>query len=217
MSVVRYDTAEIERLTGCLGRLLPHTHPEKIALTGSVAMELRLAEQGAGRVRTTLTDLDFIVSSPSAVGSTVAAQFLVSHYHVVGPGVRKFTLQLVDPDSGLRIDVFPDLTGSLGTAGVVPVDGLCFKVLSLTSIFDHKLSVVTGASREKPVDPKHYRDLRALGAVLDREVPEVSASCLAKDVYETDVGLICRRCQLSEDPRFRLAPKREILSILGYV
>ena len=50
------------------------------------------------------------------VAATVARDFLVSHHHVPQPGVKKAIVQLVDPVTRLRVDIFPDLGGMLPRA-----------------------------------------------------------------------------------------------------
>ena len=44
-----------------------------------------------------VADLDLVAISLDAVSSSVVDRFLLSHYHVAGPGVPKFMIQLVDP------------------------------------------------------------------------------------------------------------------------
>ena len=94
-----------------------------------------------------MADLDFVVSGPGAVAETVSEDFLVSHYHLPQPGVPKFMLQLVDPVTALRIDVFPDLVGSLKRARWFTLMGQPVRVLTLESILEHKLLTLSKARR----------------------------------------------------------------------
>lgn len=77
-----------------------------------------------------------------AVSSSVATQFLVSHFHLPQPGYPKFLIQLVDPVSRLRVDVFPDLSGSVQRAPVRDVADLQIRVLDVRSILEHKLATL---------------------------------------------------------------------------
>src|SRR5262245_54799390 len=104
---------ELERLAGCLGRLLPHVKRDGVAITGGVAMQFALTGLGRQALRNGIADLDLVAASIEVISPSVVEEFLLSHYHVVRPGVPKFMIQLVDPVSRLRIDVFPDLAGSL--------------------------------------------------------------------------------------------------------
>jgi hypothetical protein len=210
-----FYVSELERLAGCLDRLMPHVRQGDVAITGGVAIQLRLAELGYAGRRAAFADLDCVASTLDAIGPGVADDFLVSHYHVVQPGVPKFMVQLVDRVSRVRVDVFPDLVGSLARARVVQIENHRVKMLALEDILEHKLRTISTASPTKPVDPKHADDAYLLGEVLGRRVSAVARECLVRDVYGSD-DVDCERCRLSLDPMFPLAPKREIFSLLGW-
>ena len=205
-----------ERLSTCLDRLLPHVRRSDLAVTGGVAIQVHLAAAGHAGRRTGIADLDLIASAVDAVQPSVCEAFLVSHYHVAQPGVPKFMVQLVDPVSSLRVDVFPDLVGSLARATVMQIETHQVNVLALEDIFEHKLRTLSRASAAKPVDPKHADDAYALAQVLGRPAPTLAPECLVKDVYGDETDVYCERCQLSLDPRFPLAPKSDIFRLLGW-
>lgn len=208
---------EIRRLTKCLARLMPHFSRERVALTGSVAMELGLAARGLKGLRERIADLDLVVTDPSAIVVSVAESFLVFHYHLPQSGVPRFMLQLVDPVTRLRVDVFPDLAGSLSRAQDVDIGGQSMKILCLEDIFDHKVQTIRKASATKPVDPKHVRDAQILGGVLGRAVPRFLSGSVAKDIYGNQGDFYCPRCDLSKSASFPLAPRRTIFDLLGWV
>ena len=203
-------------LSTCLDRLMPHVRRSDVAVTGGVAIEVRLAAAGRAGWRTGVADLDLVASSVDAVQPSVCEAFLVSHYHVAQPGVPKFMVQLVDRVSSLRVDVFPDLAGSLARATMMQVETQHMKVLALEDILEHKLHTLSKASAAKPVDPKHADDAYALAKVLGRPAPVVAPDCLVKAVYGDETDVFCERCQLSLDPRFPLAPKSDIFRLLGW-
>jgi hypothetical protein len=157
-----------------------------------------------------------VAGSLDAVSPTVAEAFLVSHYHVVQPGVPKFMVQLVDPVTRIRVDIFPDLVGSLTRSTGVEVGGHLTRMLVLDDILEHKLLTISKASPTNPIDPKHADDADALGKLLQRSIPAVAHGSLVKDVYGTDADLGCRRCELSRTTGFLLAPKNEIFRLLGW-
>jgi len=209
------SSADIDRLSGCLDRLNPHAQMDNLAMTGGVAMQLGLAVLGRQGSRKEVADLDLVAACIGAVRPGVVEQLLVSHYHVVQPGVPKFMIQLVDPKSRIRIDVFPDLVGSVTDAGPTQVGAHTILVLPLERIFEHKVQALSRASRSSPIDPKHVHDAHVLGEVLVRQPPVVSAEALATDVYGIDDWL-CERCELSRHPDWPLAPKDEIFELLGW-
>jgi hypothetical protein len=209
--------AEWERLGVCLRALLPHLERDRVAIAGGVAMELALPPGARARRRDRIGDLDLVFAGGGAVSRTAARDFLVSHYHSPEAGSRRLHLQLVDPRTRMRIDLFPD--GAAGSAGVTSatVGGQAVRVLPLELILDHKLALLAGASAEKRIDVKHYADAKELAAVLGRPPPAIDTRVLGKDVYSKDVAARCERCDRSRDPPFPLAPKQEIFALLGYV
>ena len=212
-----FSEPELTRLSGCLARLMPHVHRDEIALTGGVAIQLGLAALGRTGSRTAIADLDFVLSRVDAIAATVTESFLVSHYHAAGMGGPKFMIQLVDPISRLRLDMFPDLAGSLARAQPTMIGAQAVNVLDLQSILDHKLGTLPSAwRREETIDPKHYRDAQTLGTIFGREVPVAPKGSLVEDVYGGEADLHCRRCELSRTERFPLAPKPQIFELLGW-
>jgi hypothetical protein len=194
-----------------------HVDIDDVALTGGVAIQVGLAVRRQIGPRESIADLDLVASHLGAVAPTVCGDFLVSHYHVPQPSMPKFMVQLVDPESRVRVDVFPDLVGSLEQADWVTIVGHKLKVLSLESILEHKLETLSKASADKPVDPKHFRDARKLAATCFRETPDIRKECLADEAYSNDLDLVCARCDASASPNFPLASKQEIFGVLGYV
>jgi hypothetical protein len=217
MAIVGFPGPEMERLAGCLSRLMPHVDRDEVAITGGVAIQLGLAAIGRRGSRATIADLDFVSKRLDSVAETVAGPFLVSHYHVPQPGVPKSIIQLVDPVTRIRVDIFPDLVGSLRHARRFTIGEESVNLLDLQSILDHKLLTVWHASqRGGTIDPKHDLDARTLGAIFGREVPTVPAGQLVKDVDGVEGDLLCRRCELSRTRGFPLAPRQRIFDLLGW-
>jgi hypothetical protein len=211
-----FSRIELGRLAGCLDRLTPHLDMRRIALTGGVGMQVGLAALGHQGLRHHVADLDVVATSIDAVRASVVDRFLVSHYHVVRPGVPKFMIQLVDPESRIRIDVFPDLAGSIADARTVHIGRHTMPVLTLDRIFEHKIQTLVRASPAAPIDPKHVHDARSLGAVLSRPVPDLAAAAVAPNIYGTDADWSCNRCALSLHPAWPLAPKERIFELLDW-
>lgn len=161
-----FSKTEIQRLSSCLALLLQCVRRDKVAITGGVAIQLGLATLGNAGSRETIADLDLVAGSLSAVSEAGVGPFLISHYHAPQLGVPKFMVQLIDPVSRIRVDIFPDLAGSLNRAQKVTISGQTINLLSLQDILEHKLLTLSKASPSEPVDPKHDFDAHALGAVL---------------------------------------------------
>lgn len=204
--------ADMHRLRSCLSRFLPHVERGNVALTGGVAIELHLAEAGQRCRRERIADLDFVSSTMGAVAPSVSRDFLVSHYHVARQGVPKGLIQLVDPVTRLRLDVFVEPGATLPGAKQMTVAGEILLVLEPRGILDHKLRTL---SRE-PVDEKHWLDALSLAALCGAPRPFTPAHHVS-DVYSTDLNAACDRCDRSRSSMFPLAPKADIWKLLGYV
>jgi hypothetical protein len=161
--------------------------------------------------------VDLVAEGVDAVSAAVVRDFLVAHFHLPQPGYPKFLVQLVDPCSRLRVDLFPDSLGALPRAREQRVAGVPVRVLDPCSILDHKLATLARASEDRPVDGKHHRDALLLGELCGRSVPRPPAAQLRPDAYSQDVDAACGRCDASRSDRFPLAPRRQIHEILGYV
>lgn len=206
-----------ERIHSCLSRLVPHLERTRVALTGGIAVDLHARASGRRRLAGPHGDVDLVAEAADAVSPTVTGDFLVSHYHLPQPGYPKFLVQLVDPCSRLRVDVFPDSLGALARARQHSVAGVSIRVLDPYGILDHKLATLARASQDHPVDAKHHRDALLLGELCGRPVPPTPAAYLRPDAYSQDVEAVCARCDASRSDRFPLAPRRQIHDILGYV
>jgi hypothetical protein len=207
---------ESARLSRCLDRLAPHLRLDSIAVTGGVGIQLGLAALERAGQRDRMVDLDLVATSVTAVSASVCAHFLVSHYHVVRPGVPKFLIQLIDPVLRLRIDVFPDLAGSIADARGVQIGRHRMPVLPLERILEHKVQTLLRASPPAPIDPKHAQDAVVLGATLGLPVPAVGPEVLAPDLYGVNEARACERCALSSDGDWPLASTDRIVALLGW-
>jgi hypothetical protein len=90
-------------------------------------------------------------------------------------------------------------------------------VLSARQLLAHKVRLLETASVERPVDYKHIEDARLLACLLEESEPTVAADHLCVEVYSTDLSACCQRCLASSPLPVPLAPKTDILSVLGYV
>jgi hypothetical protein len=210
-----FADADLQRLGATLDRFLAHVDASAIALTGGVAIELLCQDAGVSSGRARLTDVDFVATSVDAVSASVVADLLVSHFHLPHPGYAKFMVQLVDPETRLRLDVFPDLAGSIARAAERTIAGRRLLVLDAHSILDHKTQSVRQASASRPIDEKHAHDAMVLGALCGRPIVSPPPEVLTQEIYGKDLTP-CLRCEVSRTARFAVAPRQRIFEILGY-
>jgi hypothetical protein len=215
MPAALFDAEDLQHLAATLDRFLPHVDPSAIALTGGVAIHLHCLEAGICSGRTRIADVDFVATSVDAVAASVGAGLLVSHFHLPHPGYPKFMLQMVDPDTRLRLDVFPDLAGSIPRASERTIAGRRLLVLDARSILDHKAQGVARASASRPIDEKHARDAIVLGALCSRQIEPPPPEALTREIYGKDLTP-CPRCEVSRAAGFAVASRERIFEILGY-
>ena len=212
----RAEASGVARAVECLERLQPHLGCGDIAVTGSLALHHHLQRAGWPPSRAVL-DLDLVATTPSGIAPSAAIDFLVSHYHLPTLGSGKFFIQLVDPASGVRVDVLPDREDSVSRAAPESFGAVSVGLVEAADLFAHKLQTLRKASRDRPVDPKHLEDARALGRLLKREAPDIPSDHLAPNQYGSDLTHRCVRCHESRSPAFPLAPKQEIFALIGLV
>jgi hypothetical protein len=210
-----FERDDLERLSVTLARFLPHVNPSAVALTGGVAIHIHCHAAGVNGGRTRIADVDFVATSVDAIAPSVATSLLVSHFHLPQPGYPKFMVQVVDADTRLRLDVFPDLVGSIARAMERTIAGHCLRVLDAHSILDHKVQGMSRASATRPIDEKHPRDAMILGSLCGRRVDPLPLDSMTKDIYGMNLTP-CPRCEVSRTPGFPVAPRRRIFEILGY-
>ncbi len=204
------------QLGACLTRLRRHVDLDGVALTGGVAIDVHLARSGRPQRPRPPNDVDFVACNQGTVSPGVTGEFLVSHFHVPHPGYSKFLVQLVDPDSRTRVDIFPGRPALIERAEWYDVSGTRVRVLGPAAILDHKFELLARATAERPVDEKHFDDALLLAHLSARQLGDWPPRVLCKEEYQRDPAIRCARCDRSVDSAFPLAPKQRILDILGY-
>ena len=208
-----------QRIHECVARLAPHLDLTRVAVTGGVAIDLALgtAARRARHPDAPAPDLDLIADAADVVSPSVVDEFLISHFHLPQPGYPKFLVQLVDPTTAVRVDVFPDSLALLPRTTPRAIAGLDVRVLEPCALLEHKLALLAGASTERRVDEKHHADAVLLARHCRRQIPAVPAAVLERPRYARAPDATCARCEASRHPGFPLAEKRRILAILGHV
>lgn len=211
------------------------------ALTGGFAIELQILRSGR-RVRLRpLHDLDFLVSSFDCIPETLSRNFLFRHVHPYDPPAKTL-LQAVDPELGIRVDVFRAYGLEMNRLLAIEVDGFSLKLASLQDLAARHARLCWDLIDGKQVHPKYVQDfLRLIDVAFVEDIEDVwrehrkpyypenfseAVSALRQVIasrsdlmvawdYSTNVHEVCLRCR--ETKSFPLAHGTQIYSILGYV
>ena len=211
------------------------------ALTGSLAMELHLAEVGSGRGLRRLNDIDIVVDRPfSAFPTALAESFSLRHIHP-NAAKGKMLIQAVDLQESLRIDMFSDFGGQVGRTKTFDLETMSLRAVSLEDLAARACAISMDIVQEKAVPSKHGRDFLELldvinfadaeiawqdhrssndpatfteAALMVRWLIDSRPELLVVPEYSKDINEVCKKC-VEIDP-FRLGSASEILSALGY-
>lgn len=231
--------ADVRRIGACFA-MLRRCEVTQWALAGSVAVDLRLIEQGNQVRLRALNDLDFVTSSFRAVPNTLGTAFLVRHLHPFDPP-NKVIAQFVSSELALRVDVFRTHPEVLSRARSMQTEFGPILTLSFGDLIAHAARLALPLSHRQPVFSKHASDFLRLAklpnledaeqawpehrrvgdpesfqeafTLLQRVVPE-SADLLMSPTYSQNVSGVCSRCAAVDG--LELANPETILSILGY-
>jgi hypothetical protein len=233
------SAADARRANRALATLRRHD-VSSLLLTGGIAVELRLGLRGGPAGMRALNDIDFLADSFTRIPATLSADVLFRHVHPGGPP-GKTLLQCVEPQNGVRIDVFRAYGGEAARAAAIDLNGRSMRVVALEDLAARSARLCLDLAGGTPVPEKHTRDfLRLLPLVslsaVERVWPEhrkpdhpgtfAEAAALLPDLirmrtnlqidaaYSRDATATCLRCTPSRE--FPLADPRRILSLLGY-
>jgi hypothetical protein len=231
--------ADVRRVGTCLATLQRHGVAEW-ALTGGVAIELRLIEL-SGEVETrSLNDLDFATASFDTVPNTLGTEFLVRHVHPFDPP-DKIIAQFVSSELVLRVDVFRTHPEVMDRANPVQTEFGPVYTVSLDDLVARAARLTLPLADRQPVLSKHASDFLRLVKVANLEGAEQAwpqhrrvgdpetfqeAATVLREVIPNSTDLLkcpansqnvsehCSRCAGVEG--LELANREVILSVLGY-
>jgi hypothetical protein len=230
---------DVERVERGWGRLLGHD-VRAWALTGGIAVEVQLQRFGCLPVVRPLNDIDFVAAAFDDIPQSLADEFLFRHIHpAAAPG--QTMLQVIDPESALRFDVFRASAGTMARTSVIDSATGGIRIVSLEDLIARSARLVLQLSEGVPVARKHAREFLRLmdfassanmetawpdhrkpsqpvqfseaAALLLRLIP-ASHELLIDPEYSKNVTEQCQRCRPTG--RFRPVEAKVILSILGY-
>ena len=159
------DEADVRRVETTIRKL--REQGVHAALTGGLAIELRLDAHGMLAWRRPLNDLDFVVAAwesiPTAVNDAFVQEF-VRPDAIEGKLLR----QLIDPETGLRIDFFRAFGSTLSRTEPFETDVGPIEVVSLEDLVARSTALVHSHVRSgKPLEAKYARDFERLAAFGD--------------------------------------------------
>jgi len=229
---------DAERLFCTLDRL-KRAGLQDAALTGGVAIASHLARVTGLPGNRRLNDLDIVVAGADELSPKLADAFLVSHTH---PDARpgRMLLQVVDPITALRVDIFGAYGDTLARSQTLIYRGDPVRLVSSSDLTARLAALLPDLGLGKPVPAKHARDFDALSAACPLDDAEAAwrdhrrqrhpegftEACqmvreligkrehLLVDAPALQGGRACPQCR--ESAVFKLARDEEIAVLLGY-
>ncbi len=203
-------------------------------------MNAHLSASGLAPVERPFNDSDIVVPSFCAIPLAVGARFLCIHAH---PNANdgKILLQVADSRTRLRIDIFQAVGGTLSRSTSARLGSRIERIVSVEDLAVRATRHVLRLELGNSVPEKIARDLLHMVPCIDYVRAERAwaehrgARCdntfqaaiaraqtlivskrhlLAAEVYSTDTTSTCARCR--DVVGFKIAPKRDVMTILGY-
>lgn len=210
------------------------------ALAGGLAAEIHCLLGGLSPSARPLNDIDFVAAAFNCAPETLARDFLFRHVHPLdAPG--KIILQLVDAETGLRIDLFRAYGAIMTRTQPLKLPFGSVQLISGEDVLARAARLLLDLCSGIPVAAKHASDYLRLGRLMQTPDVEVAwqdhrkpehpvmfrdANMLVRDLiathrnllitpdYSKDATQICSRC--GPTPAFPLADPHLVLSLLGY-
>jgi hypothetical protein len=234
--------ADKRRFMSVISGLAPHFR-RPIIVTGSFAVEWNLRQRnGDGRERR-LSDIDLVLSEgPSGISSSIAKDFLIHHFHPMRETGNVF-IQLVEPQTGTRVDVFSPRSVSVRErVSTIVINGTECEVVAAEDLIARLLAIASILLDGESIDPKYIDSLERLMGIADRQVTAAlwgdyrrhgapvefcdaleavrlavreRPELLKEQEYSTDPDAKCQWC--IESPDFPLAERSRIFELIGYV
>ena len=143
------------------------------ALTGGVAIELHILRLGAKPIIRRLHDLDFVAASFDSIPEAIGSELLLRHVHPHDPP-GKIMLQGVDPETGVRMDVFRAYGMEMERTSPIEIATLALRTVSLQDLVARHARLNWDLMEGRPVAPKYAQDfLRLIELVTTDEVERI--------------------------------------------
>lgn len=214
-----------------------------VVVTGSFAVEWQLLTKHGDGQKRRLNDIDLVaVNGLTDIGRGLKTDFLIHHFHPTREA-GNVLVQLVEPHSQTRIDIFSARSPSVGErASPAVVDGTNCRIVSAEDLAARLLAIMAVVLSGVSVDAKYLDSLKRIMAVADEGLTDSLWSEYRRDgdpanfgdvfggvtsrlsersdllkptEYSQDITAECPWCVQTDD--FPLAPRSLIFEILGYV
>jgi hypothetical protein len=120
------------------------------ALTGGVAIELHILRLGGKPIIRRLNDLDFVAASFDSIPEAIGSELLLRHVHPHDPPGKIMQLG-VDPEAGVRMDVFRAYGRAIERASTIKIGSLALRTVSLQDLIARHARLNWGLVEGKPV------------------------------------------------------------------
>src|SRR6266436_624974 len=125
---LRLNAADSARVARTFRNLALHDI-SRWALTGGVDIEFHILRRGGESIIRCLHDLDFITASFDSIPETLGSKLLLRHVHPHDPPGKNM-LQGVDPETGVRMDVFRAYGMEMERTTPIEISALAFRMVS---------------------------------------------------------------------------------------
>ena len=208
------------------------------AVTGGIAIASKLARTAAHPGLRRLNDLDLVVADAGAIPASLATAFLLSHVHLDAlPG--RMLVQVIDPNTALRVDIFREFVGQLTRSTPVLFRGHDAIVVASGDLVARLTALLLDLEYGEPVQAKHARDLSVLMEHADAMAARAAwpnhrrarhpasfdeAHCKVAELIRSRADLLVEPCYSAALPCpkcrdfgvLRVAPPEAIVNVLGY-
>ena len=230
---------EAKRVSNTLHRL-SHHDISRWALAGGLALEIHCLRGGLPHSGRPLNDVDFVAPAFDCIPETLSRDFLFRHVHPRDPP-GKTILQLVDPETAMRIDLFRAYGAILTRTLSVEFPSGPIQLISGEDVLARAARLLLDLRVGVPVPAKYANDYLRLEKVMqpsdveaawqDHRKPDhpvtfreanmlvqglvaTHRDLLITPIYSRDATQICSRCVATA--AFPLADPHLVLSLLGY-
>ena len=213
---------------------------ETLVLTGGLAVELHRIASGQAAELRKLNDIDLLVESFDRIPTTLADNLVFRHVHP-HDAAGKTLLQGVDPETGVRVDVFRAYGREMERATCVELRGVSTRMVSLEDLTARTARLCMDMAAQVAVPARHTRDFARLLPLVETgamepvweehrkpvhpalfanaarlliELIERRRDLQIVPVYSQDSDARCHRCEATR--AFPLADGKHVHSLLGY-
>ena len=234
-----HSASDEQRFAQVTAKLSPYLD-KSLLVTGSYAVEYAVRTCGGPATELKLNDIDVVAPMGlQELGQGLGAAFLVNHFHPKRE-LGNVLLQLIDPSTATRIDIFTPRSASIRSRSTVTSEKIA--IVAAEDLTARLLAIVSIVLQGRTIDPKYAVSFQRLIEIGDLEkaaelwpeyrkpsdppffdtaVTAVQAvlkqqpQLLKPTEYSQDLSHRCEWC--IPDASFPLADKRAVFELIGHV